>query len=55
MGSVDPQVVEGFQQPVDEYFFMISFLDRFFLKVFGYSGPFVEWAQFSNHENGHLP
>jgi len=44
-----------FQRPVDEYFFMISFLDRFFLKLFGYSGLFVEWAQFPNHENGHLP
>ena len=29
--------------PFEEYCFMISFLDRIFLKVFGYSGHYVDW------------
>ena len=29
-------------------------LDRFFLKLLGYRGPFVDWSQYPNHEEGYL-
>lgn len=28
-----------------EFFFLVSFLDRIFLKLFGYSGPFTDWRK----------
>lgn len=33
--------------PFEEYCFMISFLDRIFLKLFGYSGRYFDWRDFS--------
>jgi hypothetical protein len=30
---------------VEEYFFLVNFLDRVFLKLFGYSGPYMDWRQ----------
>ena len=27
-----------------EYFFLVNFLDRIFLKLFGYSGPYMDWS-----------
>jgi hypothetical protein len=35
-----------------EYFFMVSFMDRFFLKLFGYAGPFLDWSRYPDHELG---
>lgn len=32
--------------PFEEYCFMISFLDRIFLKLFGYSGQYFDWRDF---------
>jgi hypothetical protein len=29
---------------VDEYFFMVHFLDRIFLKLLGYSGTYLDWS-----------
>ena len=43
-----------FRAPDEEYFFMVSFLDRFFLKLLGYTGPYLEWAKYPNHEHGDL-
>lgn len=28
----------------DEYFFLIHFLDKIFLKLLGYHGPYVDWS-----------
>jgi hypothetical protein len=43
-----------FANQTAEYFFMLSFIDRFFLKLFGYSGPFLDWSQYPNSERGML-
>jgi hypothetical protein len=43
-----------FATPEAEYFFMVSFLDRFFLRLFDYTGPFLEWAKYPQHEEGLL-
>jgi hypothetical protein len=32
-------------KPVDEWLFMINFLDRIYLKLLGYSGPYINWAK----------
>jgi hypothetical protein len=37
-----------------EYFFMLTFLDRFFLKLLGYRGPFLDWSRYPEHELGTL-
>jgi hypothetical protein len=29
-----------------EFFFLVSFMDRLFLKLFGYSGPYTDWRSF---------
>ena len=42
----------SFSEPRAEYFFMLSFLDEFFLKLFRYAGPFVDWSRYPNHEQG---
>lgn len=31
----------------DEYYFMVNFLDRFFLKFLGYSGDYINWYSWS--------
>ena len=31
----------------EEYFFMVNFLDRFFLKFLGYSGDYINWYSWS--------
>jgi hypothetical protein len=40
---------------LSEYFFLVSFLDRFMMKLFGYSGAYVDWAKYPAHEQGVLP
>jgi hypothetical protein len=35
--------------PLEEFCFLISFLDRVFLKLFGYSGEYFDWREFPNH------
>ncbi len=32
--------------PLEEFCFLISFLDRVFLKLFGYSGDYFDWRDF---------
>jgi hypothetical protein len=32
--------------PFEEFCFLISFLDRVFLKLFGYSGEYFDWRDF---------
>lgn len=34
---------------LEEFCFLISFLDRVFLKLFGYSGEYFDWRDFPNH------
>jgi hypothetical protein len=36
--------------PLGEYCFMISFLDRLFLKLFGYSGEYFDWRDFPHDQ-----
>jgi hypothetical protein len=36
--------------PLEEYCFMISFLDRVFLKLFGYSGEYFDWRDFPHDQ-----
>ena len=31
--------------PVDEWLFMVNMLDRFYLKLLGYSGPYINWTR----------
>lgn len=40
--------------PFEEYCFMISFLDRIFLKLFGYSGQYFDWRDFPEEEKRRL-
>jgi hypothetical protein len=40
--------VRPLETPFEEYCFMISFLDRIFLKIFGYSGQYFDWRDFPN-------
>ncbi len=40
--------VQPLATPFEEYCFMISFLDRIFLKIFGYSGKYFDWRDFPN-------
>ena len=47
-----PQLPCRFASPAMEYFFMVSFMDRFFLKLFGYAGPFLDWSRYPDHELG---
>ena len=35
--------------PLEEFCFLISFLDRLFLKLFGYSGEYFDWRDFPSH------
>jgi hypothetical protein len=37
--------------PLEEFCFLISFLDRVFLKLFGYSGDYFDWRDFP-HDQG---
>ncbi len=30
--------------PADEFFFLVNFLDRIFLPLLGYDGPYVDWS-----------
>jgi hypothetical protein len=39
---------------LSEYFFLVSFLDRFMLRLFGYAGGFIDWSKYPHHEAGHL-
>jgi hypothetical protein len=41
-----------FSSQAGEYMFMLSFIDRFFLRLLGYSGPFIEWSRYPQHEQG---
>jgi len=36
--------------PFEEYCFMISFMDRIFLKLFGYSGEYFDWRDFPDED-----
>jgi hypothetical protein len=31
--------------PQEEYFYIMSFLDRLMLKLLGYSGPYLDWGK----------
>jgi hypothetical protein len=30
---------------VDEYYFLVNFLDKIFLKLLGYTGPYNSWRR----------
>jgi hypothetical protein len=32
----------------EEYLFLVNFLDRVFLKLLGYSGPYIDWSNPGN-------
>jgi len=34
--------------PVDEFFFLINFLDKIFLKLFDYKGQYINWRSSGN-------
>ena len=36
--------------PLEEFWFLISFLDRVFLKLFGYSGDYFDWRDFPQED-----
>jgi hypothetical protein len=36
--------VEPFNSVEEEYFFLVSFLDKVILKLLGYSGPYTDWS-----------
>ena len=36
--------------PLEEFCFLISFLDRVFLKLFGYSGEYFDWRDFPHDQ-----
>lgn len=37
-----------------EYMFMVSFIDRFFLHLLHYKGPFIDWSKYPQHEQGRI-
>lgn len=41
--------------PVEEYFFMVNILDRIFLKLLGYSGPYFDRREPGTHRMASLP
>ena len=43
-----------FADPAAEYMFMLSFIDRFFLHLLAYKGPFLDWSKYSQHEPGSI-
>ena len=47
-------VASRFATQEAEYFFMLSFVDRFFLSLFRYTGPFLDWSRYPGHEQGTL-
>ena len=36
--------VQPHDRPVDEYFWLIHVLDRVFLRIVGYRGPYIDWS-----------
>jgi len=36
--------VQALESPVQEYFFLVHFLDRIFLRMLGYSGTYLDWS-----------
>jgi hypothetical protein len=36
--------------PKEEYYFMVNFIDRIFLKLFGYDGNYINWHSFMTGE-----
>jgi hypothetical protein len=40
--------VEPFHSLEEEYFFLVSFLDKVILKLLGYSGPYSDWSSLPN-------
>ena len=34
----------------EEFFFLVSVIDRIFLRLFGYSGPYLNWRKFPHAE-----
>lgn len=43
-----------FADAASEYMFMLSFVDRFFLHLLRYKGPFIDWAKYPQHEEGRI-
>lgn len=44
--AATPQEIKRCQplaSPLLEYMFLVNFLDRIFLKLLGYDGPYIEW------------
>jgi len=40
--------------PTDEFLFLVSFVDRLFLRLLGYKGKFLDWGRYPNVEAGVL-
>ena len=47
---VDRERVPPLPNPTKEFFFLVSFLDRLFLKLLGYSGSYADWRKPPGHE-----
>jgi len=41
---IERESVRALESPVQEYFFLVHFLDRIFLRLLGYSGPYLDWS-----------
>jgi hypothetical protein len=46
----DRAEVTPLPDPTTEFFFLVSFLDRLFLKLLGYSGQYADWRKMPGHE-----
>jgi hypothetical protein len=42
--SAERKDVQALKSPVQEYFFLVHFLDRIFLRMLGYSGAYLDWS-----------
>jgi hypothetical protein len=52
--AIHPAAPSPFTDATNEYFFLVSFLDRFFLKLLGYSGSFIDWSAHPHQLNGNI-
>jgi hypothetical protein len=47
-GAAERQELPPLPSVRDEFFFLLSFLDRCFLRLLGYDGPWIDWRQPGN-------
>jgi len=44
------QRIPAFPRPIDEYAFLVNFLDRIFLRLLGYDGPYIDHSEIGNEK-----